>query len=105
MGVGGSSPSGTTTSSSQGCRAIATVLIPIPSRDFDPTEVAVSWRVLTALGHEVRFATPDGGPAAADQIMLDGIGLDPWPFALMNEMSQHIRSRQPKGFDNAEWNY
>lgn len=57
---------------------MALVIMPLPHRDFDPSEVAVSWRVLTALGHDVRFATPDGGPAAADRIMLDGIGLDPW---------------------------
>jgi len=57
---------------------MATVLFPIPRRDFDPTEVAVSWSVLTALGHTVRFATPDGAPGQADGIMLDGIGLDPW---------------------------
>jgi putative intracellular protease/amidase len=57
---------------------MATVAMPIPSRDFDPTEVAVSWQVLTGMGHRVVFATPDGQPGAADQIMLDGIGLDPW---------------------------
>ncbi len=57
---------------------IAQVLIPIPAQDFDPSEVAVSWQVLTRLGHRVRFATPDGRPGAADQIMIDGIGLDPW---------------------------
>ena len=57
---------------------MALVLMPLPHRDFDPSEVAVSWRVLIAQGHDVRFATPDGGPAAADPIMLDGIGLDPW---------------------------
>jgi len=57
---------------------MATVLFPIPRRDFDPTEVAVSWQVLTALGHRVSFATPDGTPGAADEVMLDGIGLDPW---------------------------
>jgi putative intracellular protease/amidase len=54
------------------------VIMPLPHRDFDPSEVAVSWRVLTDRGHEVCFATPDGGPAMADPIMLDGIGLDPW---------------------------
>jgi len=27
-------------------RLVATVLIPIPDTDFDPTEVAVSWQVL-----------------------------------------------------------
>ncbi len=49
--------------------------MPIPARDFDPTEVAVSWKVLTALGHDVVFATPDGRPGAADEIMLTGRGL------------------------------
>lgn len=57
---------------------MARVIMPLPHRDFDPSEAAVSWRVLTARGHEVRFATPDGEPAAADPIMLDGVGLDPW---------------------------
>ena len=43
---------------------MGTVLIPAPSRDFDPTEVGVSWRVLTDLGHRVVFATPDGHPCS-----------------------------------------
>ncbi len=49
--------------------------MPIPACDFDPTEVAVSWKVLTARGHDVVFATPDGRPGAADDIMLTGRGL------------------------------
>ena len=57
---------------------MATVLLPLPSRDFDPSEVAVSWKVLSRLGHTVAFATPDGTPAACDPIMIDGIGLDRW---------------------------
>jgi putative intracellular protease/amidase len=57
---------------------MANVLMPIPSRDFDPSEVAISWRVLTEAGHRVRFATPDGRPGVADGLMLDGRGLDPW---------------------------
>lgn len=52
-----------------------TVLIPIPARDFDPTEVAVPWKVLTARGHRVLFATPEGRPGAADEIMVTGRGL------------------------------
>jgi putative intracellular protease/amidase len=52
--------------------------MPLPSLDFDPTEVAVSWSVLTAAGHRVTFATPDGRPAEADPIMVSGRGLDPW---------------------------
>lgn len=57
---------------------MANVLIPIPSRDFDPTEVAVSWRVLTAHGHQVTFATPDGRQGKGDPVMLSGAGLDFW---------------------------
>jgi putative intracellular protease/amidase len=52
-----------------------TVLIPIPARDFDPTEVAIPWMVLTGRGHRVAFATPDGHPGAADDIMVTGRGL------------------------------
>lgn len=57
---------------------MATVLIPLPELDFDPTEVAVSWEVLVGLGHRVRFATPDGRPARGDDLMVTGRGLDPW---------------------------
>ena len=59
---------------------MANVLIPIPSRDFDPSEVAVSWSVLKRLGHSVTFATPDGRPDHADDLMLTGEGLDFWGF-------------------------
>ncbi len=57
---------------------MATVLIPIPDADFDPTEVAVSWQVLTTNGHKVVFSTGSGAPAVADDIMLTGRGLDFW---------------------------
>jgi putative intracellular protease/amidase len=59
---------------------MAAVIIPVPRRDFDPSEAAVSWKVLTGLGHTTAFATPDGGPAEADPLMLTGRGLDPWGF-------------------------
>jgi putative intracellular protease/amidase len=57
---------------------MARVLIPLPARDFDPSEAAVSWQVLSNAGHVVSFATPDGGPAVADDMMLSGEGLDLW---------------------------
>ncbi len=57
---------------------MATVLIPLPRRDFDPSEAAVSWRLLRERGHRITFATPDGQPASADELMLTGRGLDPW---------------------------
>lgn len=60
---------------------MAKVLIPIPVQDFDPTEVAVSWKVLVNAGHTVCFATPTGTPGAADDCMITGEGLDIWGWA------------------------
>jgi len=57
---------------------VARVLFLLPARDFDPSEAAVSWQVLVNAGHVVAFATPDGWPAVADDMMLTGQGLDPW---------------------------
>src|SRR5579872_5530995 len=57
---------------------MARVLVLLPARDFDPSEAAVSWRVLRNAGHTVDFATPDGRSALADDMMLTGQGLDPW---------------------------
>ncbi len=59
---------------------MATVLMPLPACDFDPSEVAVSWRVLTGAGHRVVFATPSGQAGVADDLMVTGRGLDPWGF-------------------------
>ena len=46
--------------------------MPLPAHDFDPTESAVPWRVLTGAGHEVVFATPEGEPAEADPVVIRG---------------------------------
>ncbi|MGE5450562.1 MAG: type 1 glutamine amidotransferase domain-containing protein [Acidobacteriota bacterium] len=54
------------------------ILMPLPSHDFDPTEVCVTWAILSQAGHTVRFATPDGLRAHADPLMISGQGLDPW---------------------------
>lgn len=51
------------------------VLIATSTTDFDPTEVAVPWQVLSAAGIEVRFATCTGRAGAADARMLEGNGL------------------------------
>ena len=59
---------------------MAKVLIPLPRKDFDPSEAAVSWGVLKQRGHSVKFATPDGRPGEPDDMMLSGEGLDVWGF-------------------------
>ena len=50
------------------------VLIPLPDRDFDTTEVAVPWRILTDAGHEVIFATERAGTVpSCDPRLLTGV--------------------------------
>ncbi len=38
------------------------VLLPLPDRDFDVTEVAVPWAILRDAGHQVVFARPGFAP-------------------------------------------
>ena len=54
---------------------MATILTPLPSRGFDPSETGIPWRVLSDLGHRIVFATPDGLPGVADKMMVTGQGL------------------------------
>jgi putative intracellular protease/amidase len=50
------------------------VLLPLPDRDFDVTEVAVPWRILRDAGHDVIFATERPGTVpAADPRLLTGV--------------------------------
>lgn len=86
------------------------VLIPLPARDFDPTESAVPWKVITQAGHQVVFATPDGTPGEADDRMLTGRGLGPWRWLLpahaaakawYGEMSESPEFRGPVRWEDA----
>lgn len=52
---------------------MARVLVPLPDRDFDVTEVAVPWRLLTDAGHTVVFATESGAVPAADPRLITGV--------------------------------
>ena len=50
------------------------VLLPLPDRDFDVTEVAVPWAILREAGHQVVFATEKAGTIpAADPRLLTGV--------------------------------
>jgi len=80
---------------------VVRVLIPLPDRDFDVTEVAVPWRLLTEAGHEAVFATEHGGVApVADQRLLDGVifgrlGAYDEPKAFYRELVQATGFQQP----------
>lgn len=48
--------------------------MPLPDKDFDVTEVAVPWKLLTEAGHQVTFATERGRAAPkADSLLLTGV--------------------------------
>jgi putative intracellular protease/amidase len=50
------------------------VLLPLPDRDFDVTEVAVPWSILRDAGHQVVFATEKPATVpAADPRLLTGV--------------------------------
>jgi putative intracellular protease/amidase len=53
---------------------MATILVPLPDRDFDTTEVAVPWKLLTEKNHRVVFATERGdAKPECDPLLLDGV--------------------------------
>jgi putative intracellular protease/amidase len=79
---------------------MARVLMPLPDTDFDPTETAVPWKLLTREGHAVVFATEHGGTAAtADKLLLDGklgkLGPAAEPRQWYDAMAASAPFRQP----------
>jgi len=60
---------------------VARVLIRIPARDFDPSDGRGQLECTAAARSYVTFATPDGLPGHADDMMLTGERvLDVWGF-------------------------
>jgi putative intracellular protease/amidase len=84
-----------------------TVLIPLPDRDFDVTEVAVPWRLLTEAGHRVVFATERGATPAADPLLLTGVlfgqlGAEPEPKAFYRAMEASPEFISPRPWDGLD---
>ncbi|MFJ8634069.1 type 1 glutamine amidotransferase domain-containing protein [Streptomyces sp. NPDC093568] len=84
------------------------VLLPLPDRDFDVTEVAVPWRMLRDAGHEVVFATEYGGlPPQADPLLLSGVlfgrlGAEPEPKGFYRELTGEAGFRDPLAWEDVE---
>jgi len=58
------------------------ILIPLPSYGFDPTEVAIPWKILSNNNFQITFLTPQGKKANTDKIMLKGERLGVWASVL-----------------------
>ena len=49
------------------------VLIPLPDRDFDTTEVSIPWKTFVEAGLKVTFSTETGQMGQTDQRLLTGV--------------------------------
>lgn len=49
------------------------VIIPLPDKDFDTTEVSVPWKRFTENGFQVTFATENKNVAETDPLLLTGV--------------------------------
>jgi putative intracellular protease/amidase len=83
------------------------ILIPLPDRDFDVTEVAVPWHALTRAGHDVVFATEASEKPACDPLLLTGVlfgqlGAEPEPKQFYDELERSREFQQPIRWDAIE---
>ena len=82
--------------------------MPLPDRDFDITEVALPWRLLTNAGHSVVFGTETGGSApVGDPRLLSGVifgqlGAAPQPKEFYRQMTEAREFRHPIGWRDIE---
>lgn len=79
---------------------MARVVMPLATRDFDPTETSVPWDVFARAGVEVVFATEDGKIASCDPLMITGsifgkLGATPENVAKYRAMEQTPAFRAP----------
>src|SRR5262245_26126299 len=84
------------------------VLFPLPDNDFDVTEVAVPWKLLTRAGHEVVFATEAGATPAADPRLLTGVifgklGAEPEAKAFYAEMIASEAFQKPRAWRDLDF--
>jgi putative intracellular protease/amidase len=84
------------------------VLIPLPDRDFDVTEVAVPWKLVSDAGHQVVFATESGGVAPrADQRLIDGVifgrlGAEREPIDFYRDLEHDPAFQNPQGWGSLD---
>ena len=84
------------------------VLLPVPDRDFDVTEVAVPWHYLKERGYDVVVATETGATApAADPRLLDGVifgrlGAADGPKALYRRLEEDQAFNHPVAWGDVD---
>ena len=89
---------------------MARVLVPLPDLGFDPTEVAVPWRLLTQGGHKLVFCTEQGGAApSADPLLLERgvvfgrLGARSQACAFYRELERDAAFRKPLSWNDGDF--
>lgn len=72
---------------------MARILVPLPDEDFDITEVAVPWKLLTRAGATVTFATEEGRTPRGDPRLITGVlfgqlGAEPEAISFYRELER-----------------
>jgi putative intracellular protease/amidase len=83
------------------------ILFPLPDEDFDVTEVAVPWKLLTEAGHHVIFATEAGATPACDPLLITGVvfgllGAREEPIAFYREMEKSPEFAKPVAWSTCD---
>ncbi len=87
---------------------MAHVWVPLPDTDFDVTEVAVPWKLLTRAGHQVTFATERGDVTpSADPLLITGVvfgqlGAEPEPRRFYEELTRAPEFIKPVSWKNLD---
>lgn len=88
-------------------RAPKKILFPLPDTDFDVTESAVPWKLLSEAGHTVEFATEHGATPSADPLLLSGVvfgklGARAEAIEFYRAMEQSPAFRQPHAWTSLD---
>ena len=80
---------------------MARIWMPLPDRDFDVTEVAVPWKLLTSQKHSVVFVTEDGGSApTSDPTLLTNLIVIQILWFVLSHHYASLRYNRPETWRN-----
>lgn len=76
------------------------ILIPIPDKDFDLTEVAVPWKLFKNKGYKITFATENGNIGQVDPLLIKGVifgqlGAKPEAIQFFRELEKSDEFKKP----------
>src|SRR2546421_5015320 len=83
------------------------VIIPLPDRDFDTTEVSIPWKHFVEAGLDVTFSTETGEMGQTDPRLLTGVifwrvGAKPDAIAAYRELEKIEAFRHPIPYENID---